>query len=182
MDKVKDFIKSKKGISFIIILIVFIIICSIISINNRHNYTLKCSKTDTTFPGFIITDEYKFKAKNSKIVRIKGKKSITIEADYSKDKTYKKIINSSLTNAYSYLDDVKVNENDNLLYVDIDTKDKGIILNNFNISLISDNNPNDIRFNTINNLESATKVVKINSSYDKKDLFKYMEGEGYTCK
>lgn len=187
MKKIKEiWNRLNKRNAFIALMVVVIIIILIaVMCGLGGNKTITCTK-DSTVVDFKFQEELIIKLEKDKISSIKLDKSITIGDDYNKFDTYHNIIHNLFTNAYDYLDesDYKITQKDNTtnIKLEINKKEKGIILDNMQIVSNNPDNKYDLTFNRVNNLEGSSSTYKIGDEYKIKELKLKIEGLGYTCK
>ena len=120
------------------------------------------------------------------IIELNINKSVTIGDKLNKFPNYDSILLDKFKKAYGYLPkgSYKVEQKDHVTKVKATLKDKdtGLILDNINIIENSKDNPYDLTFNHVEELESSKTSYKIGDDYTKKTILVKLEGLGYTCK
>ena len=187
MDKAKNIWKSLNkrnlfvGIAAIAIIVILVMI--IVNLILGSKKTLTCTLSNDDLSGFTIKDEIKITLKKNKVYSFDVSKSVELEELYSRHEAYFTILENSLNNAFEYVgkDNYKLTKTDNKVNLKTTILEKGVIFNNLEITLNNPESKYDLKFNTINNIESAEQVLLIGDEYKLKDLEKKVEGYGYTC-
>ena len=181
------------GLSVLVGIIVLVIV--IVVLSNRTT-TLTCTRdykvSDFKFKEELIIEMEKSDKKENKgkdyyeIIELNINKSVTIGDKLNKFPNYDSILLDKFKKAYGYLPkgSYKVEQKDHVTKVKATLKDKdtGLILDNINIIENSKDNPYDLTFNHVEELESSKTSYKIGDDYTKKTILVKLEGLGYTCK
>lgn len=182
---IKLLLKNKKILlGIIIIALVIVIIISLILGNANKANKLSCTKNQEFVTGINLDETTIITIKDDKISRIIITKKINLDNYYQQFDTYRDAIFKHMSEAYNYLDkkSYTIEKTDDYIMAKIDTTKDGVILNNLEISKLSETSRDDLRINSSNNLESSSSTYKINDEYKTEELKKKLEGLGYKCK
>lgn len=164
-----------KRILYMIIGVIVLIIAIILLILFTPK-TLKLSKSEVLLDGFTSNETLVVKIHINKIKSIKLTKEISLSEYYDEYGTYYDSLEKILNNGYSYLgSEYNLKREDYKMIVDIDTKDKGVILNNLSIKYNGDDKTT-LRYDIETNLSSETAINtgdKISKVELKSKLSKY---------
>ena len=176
----KNVMENKNLIIAVVVVIVVLIVA--LSLGIKSSNTLKCSIDKEIIKGFNNNESLVFKFGKKKLKSIKLDRTISLSEYYAERGTYTETLEMSLNNAYKYLgDSYKINKADDKVTVNIDTTDKGIVLDNLIIKYNSEDDDTTLRFDVETDLDSE-KAFKIGDEYKKADVKKTLTDMGYTCK
>ena len=181
----KKLLENKKALVVIIsVVLVIALIITLIVINLNKPVKIECEREKQLVLGIDLDEDLTIMLdKKNKINRIIIDKSIELDNYYQQFDTHKNAIYDHMKDAYKYLPDKSyrvTNEKDEI-EIFVDTKEKGVILDNLEITRLSESDRKDIKINSSNILESSSSTYKIGDEYKKEELVKKLEGLGYTC-
>ncbi len=114
----------------------------------------------------------------NKIKSIKLTKEINLSEYYDELGTYYDSLEKVLNNGYSYLDsDYNLKREDYKMTVNIDIKDRGIVLNNLSIEYNGDDKTT-LRYDVIMDLDDES-TIKLEDAISKTELKKKLSKWGY---
>lgn len=140
--------------------------------------TLELTKEETLIDGFTSKETLVIKIKNSKIKSIKLSRDIKLSDYYSSIDTYTNSLEKVLNNGYSYLgDSYNLKKDNNKIKVDINTKEKGVVLNNLTIKYNGEDDTT-LRYDIETDLKSESSI-NVGEKVSKKQLKKKLKKYGY---
>lgn len=179
MEKIMKKIKANKKVLGIIVIVALIVVIALILVFKPK--TLKCTRTETLLDGFTTNETLTVKIGMNKVKSIKLNKEINLSEYYDEYGTYYDSLEKVLNNAYSYLEsDFTLTRNDYKIIVNIDSKNKGVILNNLSIKYNGDNDTT-LRYDAVTDL-SDSSTIQAKENITKAALKKKVSDMGYTCK
>ncbi len=177
---------ENKKVLLIVSIVLFIALIVILFLFNANKPSkIECSRNVQMVEGIDLDEDLTIMYnKKNKISRIIIDKYIKLDGYYQQFDTHKNAIYDHMNNAYKYLPEktYKVTKVDDGVKVSIDTKKEGVILDNLEITRLSQTDRKDIKINSSNILESSSSTYKIGDEYKREELIKKIEGLGYTCK
>lgn len=180
----KKILENKKFLIIIVAILAIVLVVSIIVFNLNRPVKIQCERKKEFVVGIESKEDLTiFLNKDNKISRIIIDKSIELDNYYQQFETHKNAIYNHMKDAYKYLPEksYKVTNEKDGIEIKIDTKDQGVILDNLDITRLSESDRKDIKINSSNILESSSSTYKIDDEYKKQELVKKLEGLGYTC-
>lgn len=182
----KKILESKKALVIIILVVlVIVLVVSLTIANLNKTIKIECEREKQLVLGIDSDEDLTIMLdKKNKIYRITIDKSIELDNYYQQFDTHKNAIYNHMKDAYKYLPEknYKVNNKKDEIEIFVDTKEEGVILDNLEITRLSESDRKDIKINSSNILESSSSTYKIGDEYKKEELIKKLEGLGYTCK
>lgn len=164
----------------IIGVLISLVLVSIV-VNKGINRSLKCTRSEELIEGINSEEELRINIKKEEIKRIELKREIKLNEFYDEYETYYDSIEDILIKAYEYLDkDLKIERKEKKLEVKIDTKEKGINLNNLKIKYNGEDKTT-LRYDAVTNLGDVSSI-KVKENKTKKGLKEELKRLGYTCK
>ncbi|MCX4365829.1 MAG: hypothetical protein OSJ70_08690 [Bacilli bacterium] len=140
--------------------------------------TLKLTREEVLLDGFTSKENLVVKISLNKIKSIKLTKEINLSEYYDELGTYYDSLEKVLNNGYSYLDsDYNLKREDYKMIVNIDTRDKGIVLNNLSIKYNGDDKTT-LRYDVIMDLDDES-AVKVGDAISKTELKEKLKKWGY---
>ena len=156
-----------------------IIVCTIFLFGT--NKPIECTRSEELIEGITTAEELKVKVKKNKIKNINLNKEIILNDFYDERETYYDSIEDILSKSYDYLGvDKQIRKEDKKVVVEINTKAKGVVLNNLSIKYNGEDKTT-LRYDGVIDLKDKTSI-KINDAISKKELTEKLKKIGYTCK
>ena len=181
----KKVFENKKLLLIVSIVIFIVLIVIIVLVNANKPSKIVCSRNDQLVEGIDLDEDLTIMYnKKNKVSRIIIDKDIKLDEYYQQFDTHKNAIYDHMNNAYKYLPEkaYQVIKTADGVNISIDTKKEGVILDNLEITRLSQSDRKDIKINSSNILESSSSTYKIGDEYKREELIKKIEGLGYTCK
>lgn len=181
----KKILENKKTLIIIPIVLLVVLVISLVIINLNKPVKVVCEKEKQFVLGIDSDEDLTIMLnKENKISRIIVDKSIELDNYYQQFETHRNAIYNHMKDAYKYLPEkkYKVNSEKDKITISVDTKEQGVILDNLDITRLSESDRSDIKINSSNILESSSSTYRIGDEYKKEELIKKLEGLGYTCK
>lgn len=120
--------------------------------------TLKLTREEVLLNGFTTKETLVVKISRNKIKSIRLTKEINLDEYYDSFGTYYNSLEQILNNGYSYLGNSYDLKRENYkMVVNVDTKDKGIVLNNLTIQYNGDDKTT-LRYDVITDLKDKTSI------------------------
>lgn len=171
MNNIKELLKNKKIVFGAICLLVVIII--IIAVTPK---TLTLTKESVLIEGFNSRETIVVKLNGNKISKIKLTREISLNDYYDSLGTYYNSLEKVLNNGYSYLEkNYSIKKEKNKVVVNINTKEKGVVLNNLSIKYNGDDDTT-LRYDIETDLKNESSINigdKISKNQLKQKLKKY---------
>ncbi len=172
MENIKELLKNKKILLGVICLLVVLLLVVFTP------KTLKLTKEETLLEGFTSKETLIVRISNNKIKNIKLTKEIVLSDYYDSLGTYYNSLEKVLNNGYSYLgDSYNLKKDNNKIKVDVDTKEKGIVLNNLTIKYNGEDKTS-LRYDIETDLKSESSI-NVGEKVSKKQLKKKLKKYGY---
>lgn len=181
----KKILENKKVLVITTVILVVILSISLILFNLNKPIKIECEREKQLVLGIETDEDLTIMLdKKNKINRIVIEKSIELDNYYQQFDKHMNALYNHMQEAYKYLPDKNyhVNKKSDEIEISIDTKEEGVILDNLEITRLSESDRKDIKINSSNILESSSSTYKIGDEYKKEELIKKLEGLGYTCK
>lgn len=181
----KKTLENKKTLIIIPIVLLVVLVISLVIINLNKPVKVVCEREKQFVLGIDSDEDLTIMLnKEDKISRIIVDKSIELDNYYQQFETHRNAIYNHMKDAYKYLPEkkCKVNSDKDKITISVDTKEQGVILDNLDITRLSESDRSDIKINSSNILESSSSTYRIGDEYKKEELIKKLEGLGYTCK
>lgn len=182
----KKILENKRTLVIIVsVIIAIVLVLSLIIANLNKTTKIECNREKQLILGIdSIEDLIVILDKNNEIYKIVIDKSIELDNYYQQFDTHKNAIYNHMKDAYKYLNEknYKVTKEKDRIEILVNTKEEGVILDNLEITRLSESDRKDIKINSSNILESSSSTYKIGDEYKKEELIKKLEGLGYTCK
>lgn len=140
--------------------------------------TLKLTREEVLLDGFTTKENLVVKIHMNKVKSIKLTKEINLSEYYDEYGTYYDSLEKVLNNGYAYLEDsFDLKKEDNKIVIDINTKDKGIILNNLTIKYNGDDKTT-LRYDVETDLKNLS-TINIGDKISKGELKDKLSRYGY---
>lgn len=173
MQNIKELFKDKRVVVGIILVIFVILILVLLTPK-----TLKLTKEETLLEGFTSKETLVVKLSNDKVKNIKLTKEIALNDYYDSLGTYYDSLEKVLNNGYSYLEkDYSIRKEKNKILVNVDTKKKGLVLNNLSIKYNGEDDTT-LRYDIETDLKDKSSI-NIGDKISKGELKKKLNNLGY---
>ncbi len=140
--------------------------------------TLKLTREEVLLDGFTSNETLIVKIHMNKIKNIKLTKEISLSEYYDEFGTYYDSLEKVLNNGYEYLgNDYSLKKEDYKITININTKSKGVILNNLSIKYNGDDKTT-LRYDIETNLDNQS-AIKIGDRTSKVELKSKLSKYGY---
>lgn len=158
-----------------------VLIILLVIIFRSINKPITCTRSEELIDGITTSEKLKVSIKKEKIKKINLNKEIILDDFYDEYGTYYDSIEDILSKSYEYLNaDKSIKKEDKKIKVEINTKEKGIVLNNISIKYNGEDKTT-LRYDGVTDLKDKTSI-KINDKISKKELKSKLKEIGYTCK
>lgn len=173
MQNIKELFKNKKVVVGIILVIFAILIIILLTPK-----TLKLTKEEVLLEGFTSKETLVVKLSNNKIKNIKLAREIVLNDYYDGLGTYYNSLEKVLNNGYSYIEkDYSIKKEKNKVVININTKKKGVVLNNLSIKYNGEDNTS-LRYDIETDLKDKSSI-NIGDKISKGELKKKLNNLGY---
>lgn len=155
-----------------------VLIATVILIVTFTPKTLKLTREEVLLDGFTTKETLTVKIKLKEIKSINLTKEINLSEYYDEYGTYYDSLEKVLNNGYSYLkSDFNLTRENYKMIVNVDTKDKGIVLNNLTIKYNGDDKTT-LRYDVATDLKDQLSI-NVGDKMSKKELKEKLRKLGY---